>query len=105
MATTYSIYISDGSEINERGTCAVILAYHDPAEDGWVGDPAAWIGEKVTVGPDDIDQGAVDYRAVFGADLDAAKARAAELAGTELDWAETTGDAGSLIPVGLQATS
>lgn len=83
MKTIWTIYVSDGSEIMERGRSAVVVTRTDEDERGFsmmLSD--WWIGETRLADPDDL----LDITAIQGDQIKEAKRRVEEHVGHELAW-------------------
>lgn len=99
-ATTYTVWVSDGAEVDEYGTLGAVLDVHI---DGEIATPAAWTSEQVDA-TDLIDE--VSGRLGYGwedradAQVAEAKAEAERIAGRPLHWTTSVDGDGETIHQG-----
>lgn len=95
--TTYAVWVSDGTEVDEHGTLAAILDIHVDDE---IATPAAWTSEQVDA-TDLIDEvsGRLGYGWEDRADTQVAeaKAEAERIAGQPIRWTTSVDDDGMTI--------
>lgn len=87
--TTYRVWVSDGSEVNEYGRAAAILDIHHPDGDM---TPAAWTSEQVNVDRlrDEVtDRLEYGWEDALSAQVAQARAEAERREARPLDWTRT----------------